>query len=47
MNEDDDFWGTYIAATPDEDSDFAGCCGPTLLLLLAAVGVLILLAAIL
>jgi hypothetical protein len=23
--EDDDFWTTYIATTPDEDKDFAGC----------------------
>jgi hypothetical protein len=22
---DDDFWVTYIAITPEEDADFAGC----------------------
>lgn len=28
-DEDDDFWTTYIASTPEEDADFAGC-GPIL-----------------
>ena len=44
--DDDDFWTTYIAATPEEDRDFAGCW-PMLSLVLVAVGVLILLAVIL
>jgi len=27
-DEDDDFWITYIASTPEEDADFAGCVKP-------------------
>jgi hypothetical protein len=35
--EDDDFWTTYIAATPEEDGDFTGCGKPVLWLALAAL----------
>ena len=39
MSDDDDFWTTWIATTPNEDRDFKGC-GLWLLLLLI-VGLLI------
>ena len=44
MNDDqDDFWTTWIATTPDEDRAWAGC-GPVLLVICGFVLVVILLA---
>jgi hypothetical protein len=38
MDEDDEFWTTYIASTPAEDADFAGCRQATGWIFLAIVG---------
>ena len=40
MSDDDDFWTTYIAATPDEDKDFGGC-GPATILFCMAIALLL------
>jgi hypothetical protein len=38
MDEDDKFWTAYIASTPAEDADFAGCGQTTGWIFLAILG---------
>jgi hypothetical protein len=40
-NEDDDFWTTYIATTPEQDQDFAGCGGCFTIAALLAVALFV------
>ncbi len=32
MTEDDDFWSTWIATTPEQDDAYRGCGGPMLVI---------------